>query len=58
MPYDIAYMWNLKENDTNEFIYKTKMNSPSKLLGSKLVAAKRGAKGYTRSWRLTDTFSR
>ena len=22
--YDIAYMWNLKENDTNELIYKTR----------------------------------
>ena len=21
--YDTAYMWNLKKNDTNEFIYKT-----------------------------------
>ena len=25
MPYDTAYMWNLKENDTNEFIYKTEI---------------------------------
>ena len=23
IPYDIAYMWNLKKNDTNELIYKT-----------------------------------
>ena len=23
MSYDITYMWNLKENDTNELIYKT-----------------------------------
>ena len=21
--YDVAYMWNLKKNDTNELIYKT-----------------------------------
>ena len=25
--YDIAYMWNLKENDTNEFIYKTEIDT-------------------------------
>ena len=25
IPYDVVYMWNLKENDTNEFIYKTEM---------------------------------
>ena len=25
--YDIAYMWNLKRNDTNEHIYKTEMDS-------------------------------
>ena len=25
--YDIAYMWNVKKNDTNELIYKTKCNS-------------------------------
>ena len=24
--YDIAYMWNLKKNETNELIYKTKKN--------------------------------
>ena len=24
--YDIAYMWNLKENDTNELIYKTEID--------------------------------
>ena len=26
IPYDITYMWNLK-NDTNECIYKTEMDS-------------------------------
>ena len=48
------------KNDSSELIYKTKMNSPSKLLGSTLVAAKGGGKGKTRSWGLTDThcFSR
>ena len=25
--YGIAYMWNLKRNDTNEFIYKTERDS-------------------------------
>ena len=25
--HDIAYMWNLKKNDTNEFIYKTEIDS-------------------------------
>ena len=25
--YEIAYMWNLKKNDTNEFIYKTEIDS-------------------------------
>ena len=25
--YDIPYMWNLKRNDTNELIYKTKPKS-------------------------------
>ena len=25
IPYDIAYMWNLKENGTNEPIYKTEI---------------------------------
>ena len=24
--YDIAYMWNLKKNDTNELIYKTEID--------------------------------
>ena len=24
--YDIAYMWNLKRNDTNELIYKTEID--------------------------------
>ena len=27
IPYDIAYMWNLKRNDTNELIYKTETDS-------------------------------
>ena len=27
IPYDITYMWNLKKNDTNEFIYKTETDS-------------------------------
>ena len=27
MSYDIAYMWNLKKNDTNELIYKTETDS-------------------------------
>ena len=27
LSYDIAYMWNLKRNDTNEFIYKTETDS-------------------------------
>ena len=26
LPYDIAYMWNLKKKDINEFIYKTKID--------------------------------
>ena len=25
--YDVVYMWNLKKNDTNEFIYKTEIDS-------------------------------
>ena len=25
--YDIAYVWNLKKNDTNELIYKTETDS-------------------------------
>ena len=25
--YDIAYMWHLKKNDTNELIYKTEIDS-------------------------------
>ena len=25
--YDITYMWNLKRNDTNEFIYETETDS-------------------------------
>ena len=25
--YDIAYIWNLKRNDTNELIYKTETDS-------------------------------
>ena len=25
--YDIAYMWNVKKNDTNELIYKTETDS-------------------------------
>ena len=25
--YDIPYMWNLKRNDTNEFIYKVETES-------------------------------
>ena len=25
--YDTAYIWNLKKNDTNEYIYKTGMDS-------------------------------
>ena len=25
--YDISYMWNLKRNDTNEFVYKTEIDS-------------------------------
>ena len=28
--YDITYMWNLKKNDTNEFIYKIKTDSETK----------------------------
>ena len=28
--YNIAYMWNLKKNDTNEFVYKTETDSQSK----------------------------
>ena len=32
------------KNDSSELIYKTKMNSPSKLLGSTLVAAEVGAR--------------
>ena len=27
IPCDITYMWNLKKNDTNELIYKTKTDS-------------------------------
>ena len=27
IPYDIAYMWNLMKNDTNELIYKTETDS-------------------------------
>ena len=26
LPYDIAYTWNLKKKDINEFIYKTKID--------------------------------
>ena len=26
MPYDITYMWNLKKNDSNEHMYKTKID--------------------------------
>ena len=25
--YDITYLWNLKKNDTNDFIYKTEIDS-------------------------------
>ena len=27
LSYDIAYMWNLKKNDTTELIYKTETDS-------------------------------
>ena len=27
IPYDIAYMWNLKNNATNELIYQTEIES-------------------------------
>ena len=27
MSYDIAYMWSQKKRDTNEFIYKTEIDS-------------------------------
>ena len=42
--YDIPYMGNLKRNDTNEFIYKTKIGSQRMNLW--LPAVKNGGKGY------------
>ena len=51
--YDIPYMWNLKRNDTNEFIYKTKIDSQRMNLW--LPAVKNGGKGYLGSLGWTCT---
>ena len=33
--YDIAYMWNLKKNETNELIYNRRTNRENKLIVTK-----------------------
>ena len=35
--YDIPYMWNLKRNDTNEFIYNTETDSQTWRMSSWLL---------------------
>ena len=40
--YYIPYMWNLKGNDTNEFIYRTETDSDSE---NELMVTKRGRVG-------------
>ena len=42
--YDITYMWNLKQNDTNEHIYKTETDSTD--IENRLMFAKGGGEGW------------
>ena len=44
IPYDIAYLWNLKY-DTNEFIYKTEIDSQIQKTNLQLPKGKGGGEG-------------
>ena len=40
--YDIAYMWNLQKNDTNELIYKTEIDPQTQKTNLELAKGKWG----------------
>ena len=41
MSYDIAYMWNVKKNDTNELIYKNR-NRPTDVENNLMIPKEKG----------------